>query len=386
MARSAPARLQPADEQQLLRLGRLVEEIERVANLGIWTWDPREPTAWWSPPLYAIYGLDPAAHVPTYEDYLARVHPDDRARVAAATEAAVEDHVSYSHDERILRPDGTMRYLHTWAHAETDREGNLVRLFGVCQDVTDRVRAAEELARSTRQLEVTEKLSALGTLVSGVGHEIRTPLTYVGVRLAILEEQAARLASTNPEAAEEMSRNLASAVEGLQRINRIVTQLRQFAKPSPHRAPVGLDEVAREAADLFRAARRTDIDVVLDLAPTPPLDVDKVQLEQVLINLLHNAADAAPAGSRVTVRSFASGPVCVLDVHDEGPGMPPEVQARLFDPFFSTKKDGTGLGLSISRRIAEAHGGTLTFASAPGQGTTFTLRIPVAAAASPQPS
>jgi PAS domain S-box-containing protein len=119
----------------------LLGEIEAVAKVGIWTWDPSEPNAWWSPQLYQIYGLDPKTHTPTYPDYLTRVHPDDRERVQKATEAVFKDAKPYSHDERIFRPDGSIRHLHTWAHALLDDAGRLVKLVGICQDITDRKEA-----------------------------------------------------------------------------------------------------------------------------------------------------------------------------------------------------------------------------------------------------
>lgn len=118
------------------------EEAQRVAQLGTWRWDITKPNADWSPELYRIYGLDPATHTPTYADYLTRVHPDDVERVKAATEAVFRDHKSYSHDERIRRPDGSWRHLHTWASAVLDAEGKLTALVGTCQDITSRV--AEE--------------------------------------------------------------------------------------------------------------------------------------------------------------------------------------------------------------------------------------------------
>lgn len=115
------------------------EEAQRVAQMGTWWWDITKPNAEWSPELYRIYGLDPATHVPTYDDYLTRVHPDDRERVRLATEAVFKDQRPYSHDERVRRPDGSWRHLHTWAHAVLGPDGKLMALAGACQDITERV-------------------------------------------------------------------------------------------------------------------------------------------------------------------------------------------------------------------------------------------------------
>ena len=118
-------------------------DTQGVAHLGTWEWDVSEPTATWSDELYRIYGLTPETYTPSYEKYLKMVHPDDRQRVIDATNRVFHEHVPYSHDERIFRPDGSIRYLHTWAHPVLDDAGKLVRLVGVCQDITDRKLAEE---------------------------------------------------------------------------------------------------------------------------------------------------------------------------------------------------------------------------------------------------
>lgn len=139
-------------EERLRRSEQLMVDTQGVAHLGTWEWDIREPTASWSEELYRIYALTPDTYTPTYENYLALVHPDDRQRVIDATNRVFHEHVPYSHDERIFRPDGSMRYLHTWAQPVLDDAGNLVRLLGVCLDITDRKLA--EIDRERIQTEL----------------------------------------------------------------------------------------------------------------------------------------------------------------------------------------------------------------------------------------
>lgn len=146
-------------------------EAQQVAQMGTWHWDISKPHAQWSAELYRIYGLDPATHVPSYEDYLTRVHPDDVDRVKAATDAVFQKQVPYSHDERIRRPDGTWRHLHTWAHAVTDADGKLTALVGACQDVTDRVVQEGRLAESLERFRALSDASPIGivhTTAAGV--------------------------------------------------------------------------------------------------------------------------------------------------------------------------------------------------------------------------
>jgi PAS domain S-box-containing protein len=125
------------EEERLRRAEQLMVDTEGITHLGTWSWDVTQPHAQWSAELYRIYGLDPAKHVPSYQDYLTRIHPDDVERVKRATEAVFNQHQPYSHDERIRRPDGSWRWLHTWAYPILDRAGQLVALAGVCQDVTE---------------------------------------------------------------------------------------------------------------------------------------------------------------------------------------------------------------------------------------------------------
>ena len=147
-------------EARLRHREAILVDAQGVAHMGTWEWDLSQPHATWSDELYRIYGLTPDAYVPSYEGYLRMVHPDDRARVMEVTERAVKEHVPYSHDERIFRPDGSMRYLHTWAHPVVDGEGRLVRLVGVCQDVTE-----QRHAEGTRRTQTLTRALARRLLV-----------------------------------------------------------------------------------------------------------------------------------------------------------------------------------------------------------------------------
>lgn len=129
------------EEERLRRSEALLVDAQGVAHMGTWEWDVTQPTAVWSQEMYRIYGLTPEEYTPSYEAYLNMVHPDDRARVIAVTEACFKEHKPYSHDERIFRKSGEMRWLHTWAIPILDGEGKLIRLLGVCQDVTDQKKA-----------------------------------------------------------------------------------------------------------------------------------------------------------------------------------------------------------------------------------------------------
>jgi two-component system, NtrC family, sensor kinase len=158
-------------------------------------------------------------------------------------------------------------------------------------------------------------------------------------------------------------------------IDRLVEDLRRF---TTHRVGETVDADLRDvvAVDLFQATRRGRIEVQADLASVPALPVDRGQVQQVVLNVLNNSAEAMPAGGPVRIATRAVPGGGEIEVEDHGTGLPPEVEAQLFRPFFTTKPDGTGLGLSSSQRSIEAHGGQIRYQTRPGEGTTFVVFLP----------
>jgi signal transduction histidine kinase len=268
------------------------------------------------------------------------------------------------------------------AYAFLEKPGDMTpeKILTVVANALERRRAEQELEASRRQVAMSEKLSTLGTLVSGVAHEIRTPLTYVTNNLFLVRQRLERAARAEPGLAElvrEVSTYEAAALEGVARIDRLVEELRRFARrEGGEQVEADLRDVVAVAVELFQATTRGRVEVWADLHPVPGLYVDEGQIQQVVLNLLTNAAEAMPEGGavRVTTRAVPGGGE--IEVEDEGQGLDSEAQARLFDPFFTTKPEGTGLGLSISRRIVEGHGGTIHFDTRTGVGTTFTIFLP----------
>jgi signal transduction histidine kinase len=242
----------------------------------------------------------------------------------------------------------------------------------------------EELDDARRQMAHSERLAALGSLVSGLAHEIRTPLASAMNHVSLLQSRLARVqAGESPATAlADAPGHAAATLDALERINRLVEGLRRFTRlEEGKREKLSLDAPAHEAVRIFQSAHRGVLDMRAELVPTTPVLLDKVQLEQVLLRLLENAADAMPGGrlGRVLVTTRETPLAVELVVEDNGVGMPPDVAARVFDEFFTTKPGRAGLGLSIARRIVEAHGGAISVRSKPGEGTTFVVSLPKAA-------
>ncbi len=341
--------------------------------------------------------------------------------------------------ERHVTPKGETLFVQTMKTPILGTEGEPIGIQGIFWDVTERMRAEErlkeqnvmlqEMAESERRaLEAlkaaqsrmvqTEKLASLGQLVAGVAHEINNPLAFVTNNVAVLERDLLDLvelvrlfrkvrdgsgtaeadggpAATDARIAEvceqldldycleNLPRIIERTREGLRRIERIVKDLRLFARVDEGEwNEVDLNPGIDSSVNMVQGyARKRGVKVVAEYGDLPAVRCRAARLHQVVVNLLMNAIDACPPEGTVTVRT---GPDpehqgIQIEVSDTGCGIDPEIRGRIFDPFFTTKPvgEGTGLGLSISYGIVEEHGGTIEVHSTPGSGSCFTVRVPL---------
>lgn len=276
-------------------------------------------------------------------------------------------------------------------------------------------KALVELKESQTQLVQSEKMASLGQMVAGVAHELNTPLGYVKNNVQLLRElsaplfelaeaQAALADCLNDPACDEarLAIALESAAEarakaapellvddftqlfgdtlyGLQQIAELVVGLKDFARLDRAMSEqVDLNECIRSALVIARNGIKDKAETILQLGELPHIPCAPSQINQVLLNLLNNAAQAIDGFGQILVKTWADDSAVFVSVQDSGRGMPPEVLARIFDPFFTTKPvgQGTGLGLSISYKIIQDHGGQIRAASEPGRGTRFLIRLP----------
>lgn len=286
---------------------------------------------------------------------------------------------------RVVVTERDVRFMEATVVPIVDGSERVTSVVASFVDITERERARVTTDAMRRQIAVNERAQALGSLVSGVFHEIRTPLTYQQNHLYIANTRIDRLAREFPAVApalEDVKQSLDEVREGATRINHLVANLRRFSRsPDSGRQALAIHDVVAEAFELFRATHRGGVDLHADLSPTLPCRVDPVQVQQVVLNLLENAYEAAGPRGKVRLQTRGARGGAEIVVIDTGPGIPKDVQERIFDEFFTTKPHGTGLGLSIVRRIVQEHGGSIRVESEPGL-TRFVVFIPHAPLAS----
>jgi signal transduction histidine kinase len=265
------------------------------------------------------------------------------------------------------------------ANRITETEEAVARI--VAQQLAATLGQARALARM-ETIARQEKLSALGTLVAGVAHEINNPVTYMRGALELANMDLDEVEAKREAAAVAHARaTLQRLAEGVNRVQTITQALKAVARQGTgERASEDLGKVAQDVVQVVRIGLPRGVTLDADLPPAlPRVRANAAEMHQVVLNLVKNAGEAlAPTGGHIRVRAWSDNGSVHVEVADDGPGIPEPVQRRLFEPFFTTKREGTGLGLSLSRGIVEAHGGELKLESAPGKGTRFTIRLPAA--------
>jgi PAS domain S-box-containing protein len=378
-------------EQRLRRSEQMLVDTQGVSHLGTWEWDISQPHATWSAELYRIYGLTPESYTPSYEQYLTMVHPDDRQRVIDMTNRVFHEHVPYSHDERIYRPDGTIRYLHTWAFPLLDDAGKLTHLIGVCQDITDRATAEEALHQLNVQLEerVSERTQQLQTALrelegfnSMVSHDLRAPLAVIQMSVDMIARDKANPISEKMEVYLDRVRR---AIRNMSTLMDDFLMLAKVARGALSVRDVDVSALCEEAVAELRAAS-PERNVEVTIQPGIAYAVDASLFRSVVTNLISNAwkytgkRDVAHIEIGVVERTDGRA----LFIRDDGIGFDMADRSKLFEPFERLKNaagfSGSGIGLAIVRRIVERHDGRVDAESAPDKGATFFVTLPASAA------
>src|SRR5712664_556029 len=372
-------------EDALRQSEAYLAQAQRLSHTGSWAWNVGTKRIFWSVETFHIFGFDPNTTTPTPESFLDRVHPDDRASIGLV-EAELYSGSDADYNYRIVLPDSSMKYICSVAHPIRNDSGQVIEFVGTVMDVTERKHAEEERER-LRQVQADlahlSRVTTMGELTASLAHEIRQPISAAVTNAKTCLRWLGRDEPDVAEACEAASRLVKDVTRAADIIGRISSL---FKKGAPQRELVDVNELIGEMIVLLSSeASRYSISIRTELAEgLPKVMADRVQLQQVFMNLMLNGIDAmkeTSGGSELAIKSEAGDGQLLISVSDTGVGLPPEEADQIFRAFFTTKDNGTGMGLPISRSIIESHSGRLWAASASGRGATFQFTLPVTVAA-----
>jgi PAS domain S-box-containing protein len=386
-------------EEELRESRHLLERAQELAHIGTWTWDPGTNRVTWSDEMFRIGGLHPEDFDGTLDAAIRNIHPEDQPLIRARITDALAGK-SVPTEYRIVRPDGSQR--HVWAEAMLvqDNAGQVVHLYGVTQDMTERKQAEAALRRAHEELlerQVFEKeliqaeldrvhaelvrsarLVALGRVTASIAHDLRNALGTIGNVAYLFKSRGLAQDGRWSDYVNILQQEMSAC-------DRIISNLLETA-----RAKEPIKERLNLAELVETAIRQTSLPPTITChyqGPSLPLHVsaDPTQLRQVLKNLLANAVDAVDGSGEIHVDVATVGDYAEVIVKDSGLGVSAEHRSSLFEPLFSTKARGTGLGLWISRQMVERHGGSLELIEVEGRGAAFRIRLPHNSKSDPVP-
>jgi len=365
-------------EDALKRSEAFLAEGQRLSRIGSFSWRMETGEITWSEELYRIFGFEP--DVPVTLDLIGtRVHPGDLPLMNDMVEKARDAVTDFEYEHRLLMPDYSVKYLHFIAHGIRDHDGRL-EYIGAVQDVTQRQNSEEALAKARSELAHVASVTSLATLTASIAHEVNQPLSGI-VTNASTCLRMLTLDPPNVDGARETARR---TIRDGNRASDVITRLRAlFSKKHILAERMDLNDATREVIALsLSELQRNRVIVRCDFADDLPLVTgDRVQLQQVILNLLRNASDAMntvtdrPRELLIRTERDEDDRV-LLSVKDAGIGFDPQTADRLFETFYTTKNDGMGVGLCVSRSIIESHQGRLWATLNDGPGATFSFSIP----------
>jgi PAS domain S-box-containing protein len=366
------------EEGRAKRSEELLAEAQRLSSTGSFLWEVTSEEVTYSEETYRIYGFDPNLPV-TLEMIAKRLHPEDLPVMYEMLDLARGPGADLDYEYRLQMSDQAVKHLHLVARATRDRGGELVYV-GAIQDITERKLAEEALNKARSELARVARVTALGALTASIAHEVNQPLsgiiTNAGTCLRMLASEP-----PNIDGARETARR---TIRDGHRASEVIARLRaMFISRHAKGEAVDLNEAAREVVALSaHELQRSRVVLRLELADDLPLvSGDRVQLQQVILNLLLNASDAMSAiedrPRTLMIRTERDEGECIrLSVQDSGMGFNPQDADKLFEAFYTTKSGGMGIGLSVSRSIVERHHGRLWAVPNEGPGATFLFSIP----------
>ena len=369
--------------QELQRREAYLAEAQRLSQTGSWAWSPDSDIRYWSEECYRVLSFDPQDGLPRFEEFFQRIHPDDQPGFRELVQTAIREKSEWETDYRIVHPDGPVSDIHVVGHPVLSTSGHLVEFVGTVIDVTERRRAEQERAR-LRQLEADlahiNRVSTLGEMAASLAHEITQPFTTARNNASA----ALNFLDKKPPDLGEVREALDCIVNDADRAGAIIGRIRDHIKKAPPRKDrFDVNEAINEVIVLARG-EITKNGVSVDTHLTEgviSVEGDRVQLQQVALNLILNAVEAmgsvqeGPRELSISTEQTQVNGVLVA-VRDTGPGIDGKHLERVFQPFYTTKSSGVGMGLSICRSIIDAHGGRLWTDANEPRGAVFQFTLP----------
>src|ERR1700681_2712882 len=370
------------NEEELRRSEAFLAEAQRLSLTGSFSWRLDTDEITFSEELYRIFEFDYDAPV-TFEQIVGRIHPEDVPLLSEKMDLARRNINDHDYAIRLRMPDGRVKYLRTKSYGIRDRDGRLEHV-GAIQDATEHRLSEEALAKVSSELAHVARVTSLGALTASIAHEVSQPLSGIITNACT----GLRMLAADPPNVDGARETVRRTIRDGNRASEVITRLRAlFSKKEATIESVDLNEATREVIALsLSELQRNRVILRTELASDlPVVKGDRVQLQQVVLNLLRNASDAMSAVNdrprhMVITTEREEGDRVRLTVQDAGVGLDPQAMDRLFEAFYTTKNDGMGMGLSISRSIIERHHGRLWAAPSDGPGATFSFSIPCAPA------
>jgi PAS domain S-box-containing protein len=364
-------------EQELRRSEAFLAEAQHLSRIGSFSWRVPTDEITWSEQLYRIFQIDQDAQV-SFELIGTRIHPEDLSVFQEHIERSRRDSSDLRLEFRLQMPDGAVKYVHVVAHIRGDHGQQ--EYIGAVQDVTERRSSEEALSKARSELSRVARVTSLGVLTASIAHEVNQPLSGIVTNAST----CLRMLAADPPNVEGARETARRTIRDGNRASEVISRLRSlYGKKDPTIESVDLNEAAREVLALSSSElQRNRVIVQQELADDlPRVAGDRVQLQQVILNLLRNASEAMSAvdgrSRQLVIRTEADEDGHVrLTVKDAGVGFTPQAADRLFESFYTTKNDGMGIGLSVSRSIIESHHGRLWATPNTGPGATFSFFIP----------
>jgi PAS domain S-box-containing protein len=365
-------------EEQFRRSEAFLTEGQKLSRIGNFSWLVATDDLKWSDQLYRIFEFELGVPV-TFELIGSRVHPEDLPLLYDMIGKAQRGVSDFEYEHRLLMPDRSIKYLHLIGHGTRDREGRQ-EYIGAVQDVTQRRLSEEALGKARSELANVARVTSLGVLTASIAHEVNQPLSGIVTNAST----CLRMLSADPPNVEGARETARRAIRDGNRASDVVTRLRTlYSNKDLSPESMDLNEATREVTSLSLSELQSKRVILRhELADDlPPVIGDRIQLQQVILNLLRNASDAMSGVDdrprELLIRTECDeGDRVRLSVKDAGVGFTPQAADKLFEAFFTTKSDGMGIGLSISRSIIEAHRGRLWATANDGPGATFAFSIP----------